>query len=258
MKWQIVVPILSLSVLLGGSFWLRGQGVREATPEIRKEKRSINAAGTATIRTDPDAARLYFTVSTMAATLKSARAENGAAFNKVNVALQGLKIPELKLKTADLGVDLVYNHREGEKEPTLQGYRVTHEFTVLLTHADKEKLAENAGRVLDAALENGVNVVRRVVLFKKDETELRRQALSKAVEDAIANAQALGAGAKVQIADTVEIGGTPEYTSPGDYYGRGGSGQVQTAAGAAPGLDETNVVAGQVEITCRVWVTCSY
>src|SRR5262249_46371744 len=162
--------------------------------------RTINTAGSATLRVKPDSARVFFSVQTIAPTIKASRADNNAKFNKVTSALQALKIDGLKMKTADVSLEPVYNQRNLE-EPNLTGYRVTHQFTVLLTDADAEKLSNDSGRVLDTVLENGANIVQRIVFFKADDTALRREAMAKAVENAVANAKALATGANMKLAD---------------------------------------------------------
>ena len=64
--------------------------------EKEKEKRVINANGSATVRVSPDAARLFFAVQTMAPKLAEARAGNAEHTQKVIAAVRKLQIPKLK------------------------------------------------------------------------------------------------------------------------------------------------------------------
>src|SRR5205807_928672 len=131
--------------------------------------------------------------------------------------------------------------------------RVTNSFTVLVQDKDSARLSSNASHVLDTALENGANSVQQIVAFRHDDAEIKRTALSSAVEAGLANAKATAAGAKVTIVDTFAINGEPEYS-----YGRGQCGLTNrlVVGGAAEG--ETPVIVGDLEITIRVSVSCTY
>jgi uncharacterized protein YggE len=253
MKTWLAPLSLALGILLVSGVWLRGQGAKG--PDDSKEKRTINTSGSATLRAKPDSARVFFSVQTTAPTIKGSRAENNTKFNQVTAALKALKIDGLKMKTADVSLEPVFTQRPNDDQPKITGYRVTHQFTVLLTNTDAEKLSGDAGRVLDTVLENGANIVQRIVFFKADDAALRREAMAKAVENAVTNAKALATGANVKLADTIAISGSPEY-----YWSRGNDNIAQQAvpAAAGGGGDDTHVVAGDVIITCNVSVTCTY
>jgi uncharacterized protein len=243
----------TLGLLLAAAVLLHGQGRAEPAADTKKDKRTLHTAGTATIKIKPDAARVFFGVQTIAKTVKAAREENGLKVKKVMDALVDLKIADLKMKTTNLSVELVQSQEPVVKLPEILGYRVTHTLSVLVSDQNSVKLSSTAARVLDTALENGANVVQQIVVFKQDEAETKRQALSKAVEEALANAKAIAAGAKVQVLDTISIDGPPEYS-----YGMGQCGLTNSAVVPEAGGGDTPVAVGDLEITCRVSVTCSY
>jgi uncharacterized protein YggE len=221
--------------------------------EAKKEPRRLSTSGTATVRVKPDSARVFFGVQTLAPTIKQAREESSQKVKKVLDALTALQIPDLKMKTSNVSVELVQRAHEEGKLPEVVGYRVTNSFTALIKGNDPQKLGLTAGRVLDTALENGANQVQQVVIFKQDDTEAKREALTKAVADAAANARALANGANARITDTITIDGHPEYF--GGRYSLSNTAQAQDSFG---GAGETPILAGEVEITCRVSVTCTY
>src|SRR5260370_34198529 len=122
-------------------------------------------------------------------------------------------IAALKMKAADINVDLVRSQPSDiTKLPEVLGYRVTNSFSVLVLDKDTTRLSTNAGRVLDTALENGANFVQRMVAFRHDDAEIKRDGLTKAVEDALANAKAIAAGAKVRISGSFALNGQPQYS----------------------------------------------
>lgn len=247
-KW--LAPLaLTVGVVLVGGMWLHGQPTSPpATKE--KDKRTVSTTGTATIRVKPDAARLFLSVQTSAATIKEARAQNAAAFKKVKTALTRLNVADLKMKTVDVNVEPEYTRATERQPATISGYRVVNQFTVLITDADVEKLNASAARVMDTVLEEGVNVVSRVTFFKQDDSAVRREALTKAVESAVVNAQALSAGVKANILETVSIADTPVFTWGGN------NDNVQRAFNVKE--EDSQFVAGDLLITCRVSVTCAY
>ena len=243
---------LVAAVVLAGVWLPRGKGTDQADAADAKEKRSIHTSGTAMVRVKPDSARVFFGVETMAPGVKDARADSEKRVKAVLDALHGLKIPNLRMKTADVTVSLEKTHRREDRLPEILGYKVTHTFTVLIQDADVDKLGATARRVLDTALEHGANIVEHISFFRQDDKEARREALAKAVEDALANAKALAGGAKVQLRDPITIHGQPDYSS-----GRYNDNRSQNVM-AQPGGDGATMVAGDLVVTCSVSVTCSY
>src|SRR5262249_49766733 len=185
------------------------------------------------------------------ARLGADRAENNRLTRQIFEAIGKLKIAKLRMKSSNVSIALVTDQRkEPSQLPKVLGYHLTNTFTVLVEDEDAVKLAENAGRVLDTALEQGATGVDQIVFFKKDVEGVRRDALTKAVEDALANARALAAGANRKVADIVTINGEPRYSV-----------SVQNANDlfvAGMGGGTTPLLAGDLEVTCNVSLTCRH
>jgi uncharacterized protein len=254
-SWLLATAVAAVAVaVLATTMLLRAQAPAQPAAEAKKDKRTISTAGSATLKVKPDSARVFFGVQTVAKTVKAAREENNKLCKKVIDALMALKIPDLKLKTSDINIELVQAQPTHPTElPPVLGYRVTNSYTALVQDNDSAKLSSNASRVLDTALENGANFVQQIVAFRHDDAEIRQKALSSAVESALANAKAIAAGAKVQILDTFAINGEPEYS-----YGRGQCGLTNQLVVGGAGLGETPVIVGDLEITIRVSISCTY
>jgi uncharacterized protein YggE len=254
MKLWLASSASAVGALLVAALLLRGQAPGAAADGV-KEKRTITTSGAATLKVRPDAARVFFGVQTAAKTIEDARKENGSRSRKVIDALRALGIRELKLKTADINVEIVYERQQDElRLPRILGYKVSNSFSALVKDKDAIRLGANASRVLDTALENGATSVQQIVAFREDEAEIRRDGLSKAVEAALANAAALAAGAKVRIRDTFSLQGQPEIT-----YGPGHCGltnRIVVAGDTASG--DTPVIVGDLEVTIHVTISCTY
>lgn len=251
-KPMMALALVAALVALYAPFHFSARGHAEFQEPAAKSppKRTVHTEGSATVRVKPDHARVFLSVQTTAATVKEARTQNGGHVNKVMTAIQNLGLADLKMKSTNLRMEPVHSQEEKkDKLPQLIGYRVSHTFTVLVRDDDPAKLSAAAARVLDTALENGVNVVDQVVFFKADLIAVRRDALSKATEDALANAKAIAAGANEAIAEVTQLTGVPEY--------REINFNSNTRFIAPGGLDVTSFIAGEVEVTCRIQVTCN-
>jgi uncharacterized protein YggE len=261
MKRAAITGGLAGVVLLSGLVLLRGQNLAPApgpATEAKKEPHTLRTTGSATVRVKPDAARVFFGVQTSAATIKDARTENNGRVRKVMEALTALKIPDLKSKTSDVQADILYGRTDGIQLPPIVGYRVSNTFTVLVQDDDPVKLGALASRVLDTALENGATSVQQIAFLSKEGmTQARRKALTQAVEDAVANANALAAGAKKEHVDTITIEGQPTYRERPSYGNRD---LVQALNVAVPqgGDSDAALVVGDLEMTCQVSVTCTF
>jgi uncharacterized protein YggE len=243
--------LILLALALGGAVALRSGRALAQGPAAPDAKRTISTSGSAMVRVHPDSGRVFFGVQSLASTVKGARGDNSARTEKVLAALGALKIPDLKLKSSDVRVELVQTQERNDQLPRIIGYRVTHSFTVLVQNQEPEKLSALTNQVLDTALDSGANMVEQVVFFKQDDRDARREALSKAVQDGTANAEALSAGAKRPLGDTIRIDGAPQYSY-------GGNRAMAQTNGAFGGGSETPLVAGDLEVTCQVSVTCSF
>src|SRR6476659_1710288 len=203
MKQALMAGGVAGLLLVFGLIWSHGQAPARNTTTVapsvegKKEPPTLRTSGSATVRLKPDAARVFFGVQTQDATVSKARTENNRRVRKIMEALAALKIADLKTKTSDVQVDILYGRSDGVQLPPITGYRVSTTFTVLVTDDDPAKLGSQASKVLDAALENGANSVQQVVFLSKNGmTDARRKALTQAVEDALANARAVATGGK--------------------------------------------------------------
>ncbi len=223
-----------------------------------KDKHILTTAGTGMVRFRPDSARVFLRIESQAATIQDARSHNNKDVQKVIGALKSLKLPSLKMKSDNITVTEVFEPQTStitDRLPKILGYKVSYHFTALVEEEDVAKLNEYAGQVLDTALANGANNLQQVVLFRKDQTEFRRQALTKAVEDALANARALATGAKRAVLDTLTISGEPRFA----YFDNINlqNTMVQARGGVSEG-EGTPVMAGELQITCHVNISCRY
>ncbi len=223
----------------------------EAKP--KDDRRGIlTTTGTATTRVQPDSARVFFRVESYAKEIKDARADNAKQVANIMKALADLKIDGLKMKSTDVNVKLVTRReRDDRRLPEILGYHVTYSFTVLTENDDAAELSKNASRILDAALENGATGVDQIRFFAKGVEAIRRELMTKAVQDALDNARALAAGAKRTIDEITTISGQPQFSATTNNF-------QQNTLFAPGGGEATPLVAGELVLSCSVSVSCKY
>jgi uncharacterized protein YggE len=258
MKRSTALVAAAIGILVVGAYWI-GQNQNQAQAQGRDkkdaDKRIVTTSGSATIRIKPDSARVFFTVETYAEQIRDARADNAQKTRKILDAIKALKLPNLKTKSDNVNVDLVRSQdRTPTTLPKLLGFHITNSFTVLVENEDAVKLGTFASQILDAGLENGATGVSRIMFFKKNEEGVRREALTKAVEDAMTNARALARGADEKVLESLTINNEPRYFYPRD----GLSNTVNVQDLNIGGQGGTPVVVGALEITCTVNVTARY
>lgn len=248
--WVVAVALLAGAGLIAWQIKAPAQEKKDAKDDHRG---TLTTAGTASTQVKPDSARVYFRVESYAADIKTARSENAKSVEAVINALKKLPIANLKMKSADVSVQLVTHRRNDEERlPKILGYHITNAFTVLIENDDTVKLADEASRVMDTALEKGATGVDQIQFFARDLEKARRELLTKAVEDALRNARALASGANRAINEIATIHGQPEYQMEHQNYR-----QTNNTAIITPG-DSTPLVAGNLVLTCSVSVSCKY
>lgn len=172
---------------------------------IREPVPTISGSASSEVKFTPDRATVRISVQTRATTAAAAASQNATKQSAVLSALRSLGIPNEQLSTADYSVSPEYRY-EQNKSPTLVGYTVTN--TILADVRDLKML----GKVLDAALANGANVISSLDFYASNTDAARRQAVSEAVTKARAEAEVAARAAGGELGTLVMLnisGGSP-------------------------------------------------
>jgi uncharacterized protein YggE len=172
-----VVPVLTAISLWAAP--LAAQAPAPAGEYLREPSPMISGSASSEVKFVPDRATVRISVQTRATTAAAAASENATKQNAVLASLRSLGIPNDQLSTADYSVSPEYRY-EQNKSPVLTGYTVTN--TILADVRDLKLL----GKVLDASLSNGANMISSLDFYASN-TDAARQ---KAVGDAVAKARA--------------------------------------------------------------------
>jgi uncharacterized protein YggE len=163
----------------------------------------IRVIGEGELPVQPDTASINVGVITENKVLISAQQQNAVEVKKVINSLLSLGITKNNLQTFDYRIESNYDYDQGKQ--IFRGYKITHILEVKL-----EDLSM-IGKVVDTAVENGVNYVSNVQFTVKNKESFYQQALAIALANAIEKAKAIAAMLKVTLIPTPTLvveGGT--------------------------------------------------
>ena len=194
----------------------------------------IVVSGSGRVNLRPDQATVTAGVQTQGRSAQEAQNENNAAMNAVIAAIKRVGIPDKNIQT--VGVSLYPMFNQGQ---TVSGYTASNTVSVLVENVDQ------AGPVLDAAVNAGANQSSNVAFGLKDETAARNKALALAAADARSKADALAGALGLKITGVQSVsessGGVPIITSP-------------MAMAAAPSSPTVPIQPGELGVTAQVTI----
>ncbi len=208
----------------------------------------VVASGERQIKVAPDQAWVTMSVETRDAKAPEARRLAAAAMTTVVAALRKTGLDSDAIQTIGFSLQPDYEYTNGRQR--MKGFIVSNQVQVRID--DVSKVAD----VLDAAgslsLPTSSNVTIGGLRFDlKNRAGVERDALRGAVEDAMARAKAMAAGAGLSLGRTVRIdeaGGEamPKFR-PEPY--------MMARSGVADAAVQTPIAPGDIEITARVTLT---
>jgi uncharacterized protein YggE len=171
----------------------------------------ISAQGESVVKAAPDQAWATVAVETRDAKAPEARRLSAAAMTAVMAALKTAGLPPDAIKTIGFSLNPDYEYVSGRQR--MRGFIVSNQVQVRID--DVAKVADVLDAVGRLALPTSSMLTIANLRFDlKNRAQLERDALRLAVEDALANAKAMAAGAGVglgRIARIDQAGGSPKY-----------------------------------------------
>jgi uncharacterized protein YggE len=237
------------------------------------EARKVVAKATATAYVLPDAARLTFVVTTTEGTDRSVRESNDKQVKKVKDALAALSLGkvDVDVQIVPAAISSLQSAPNPGVPPTVQGKRAESIFYVTLRTKDVDKLREAVGKIAEAAVDNGAKapesgytsrpfrlpvrlggfaggavepeaVAGATIEWQSSgESKARRDAIRRAVKNALADAAAAAGKDRVNVLEiNVNSIGEVNY-----YYIR-------------PSVQAPLVEGGRIPLRVEVTVTCTY
>lgn len=159
---------------------------QDATRAPERPNISVSAQGST--RITPDRATIQIGVLSRGASASAASAENARVAQRIIAAIKAVSIGADQISTVNYSVNPEYRHIEN-RSPEITGYTVHNTVVVDVRQIDQ------VGRVIDASLGAGANMINSLDFYASNTEEARRAALAAAVEKARMDAQVIARAA---------------------------------------------------------------
>jgi uncharacterized protein YggE len=157
----------------------------------------VVTTGEATVKRAPDRAWVTIAAESRARTPQDAQKTNADAMSAVMQKLKGANLPDDAIRTASYDLQPEFDYNNGRQ--TLRGYVARNAIEVRVDQVDR------IGQVLELAVSAGATNVRGVRFDLKDRAAAEREALTRAVANARARADAAGKGAGMTVERVLRI-----------------------------------------------------
>ena len=157
----------------------------------RRHRRVMTVTGIGNISVAPDTVQIQLEVRTENRQLSQAQQENAHVMNQVIESLLELGIGRENIRTVSYNIVPQYDYVDGRQ--TFRGYQVINAIAV------KTINIEQAGKIIDTAVQNGANQVSNIHFTVANEQAYYQQALSRALENAVEKAQTISRTMQLQL-----------------------------------------------------------
>lgn len=240
---RLVVLVFVAAGLLARPLTTQAGPAGAAQPQDQALVPAIIAQGTGEVRAVPDLAFIALGAEQNAKTPKEAQAATAKAMTAVQQRLIASGVPKDAIRTTALDVQAQFDWVNGRQ--VSRGYLARHHVEVRVDDVSR------AGEVLDLAVNAGGTSVQGVRFDLKARATLEREALTKAVADARARAEAMAAGAGTTVAGILKIEEGVRYGGPEPMMMRMAA-QADAAAPAPPVTPGESVIRATVTLTARI------
>lgn len=211
-----------------------------ANAEPASTAETVSVSGLAKLKLIPDRAMFTVSVETSAKTVGEAVQQNNSKIEQVIAALKKAGATEQEIQTSNFSIFPQQEFTENRR-PRVVGYQVTNSLTV--TRAT----VNDAGKLLQAAVDAGANQAGGLSLVVSDLSRGREEGLQRAFQDAKAKAKTLAKAADRTLGRALSISEGIMQTPPSPLFGR-------TMAKAEASFAEVPVSPGTEETSFTVSV----
>ncbi len=227
--------------LLAAALALPAAAAAQSPAGTQPEPPVVIVRGEGIVRAAPDRALVRIGAESRARVAKEAQSANAAAMTAVLAKIRAAGIPADAVRTVTVSLQQEYDYSDGRQTP--RGYLARNIVEVRVD--DLAKLPE----ILDVSTSSGATTIHGLRFDLKERSKLEREALTLAVADATARAEAAAAGARRTVDRVVKIDETlqPQGPRPMQEFAQMAA---DTRAAAAPPIAE-----GEIELRATVTVT---
>ncbi|PKR85299.1 SIMPL domain-containing protein [Heyndrickxia camelliae] len=161
-------------------------------PSYRSESpRVMTVIGTAQLSQKPDTVTIHLEIMTENQQLQQAQQENAFKMNRVIQALLQAGLTKENIQTSSYIIHPKYDYADGKQ--VFKGYQVFNSIMVRIKNLNQ------AGQMIDIAVQNGVNQVSNIQFSIENHHRFYREALSNALINAVSKAQTIAETLKVKM-----------------------------------------------------------
>jgi uncharacterized protein len=205
---------------------------------------AITASAVGEAQVTPDRARISIGVQTQAPTAADASTRNARLQRAIIDTLRALGVPQDRITTSGYNVYPEQVYEQQTRRSRIVGYNVQNTVVV-----DVHQV-EQVGRLLDAALSKGANLVSSLSFYSSRAEEVRREALTNAVAKARRDAEAMAQAAGGQLGDLIELSSVGYIERPRPMMDMAASARLQ-AAEPTPISEGTQTISASVTARWR-------
>ncbi len=233
MKNGIIIGIVAIAFILVFGFILY-----DKLPS--QNIKTISSSGTSTIKSMPDEASVYVSINTLKDNADESKKQNSEISEKIMNSLSALGIDKTKIETSQYNIYQDYDYSQDGRKPL--GFRTNNVLKIKLSDFDL------IGKVVDVATAAGATGIDSINFEISDDKQkkLKKEALTKASQDARSKAEAIVSGLNVKLGDIVSITSSNYDYRPYPLYAK--------ASGIALAEATTNIMPQELEVTANVEV----
>ncbi len=240
-KLTSLTPAASTARIFAAALVLLSPVLTSAESASVPAAETVSVTGLAKIKLTPDRAVFTVSVETSAKTAGEAVQQNNGKIEQVIAALKKAGATEQEIQTSNFSIFPQQEFMENRR-PRVVGYQVSNSLTV--TRAT----VNDAGKLLQAAVDAGANQAGGLSLVVSDLSRGREEGLQRAFQDAKAKAETLAKAAGRTVGRALSISEGQTATPPMPLFGR-------TMALQQEKVMEVPVSSGTEEISFTVSVT---
>jgi uncharacterized protein YggE len=233
----LVFAVLAFALILSAC------GPTTINQEAPAPARTLNVNGLGQVNLTPDIAYIYIGVHTEGATASEAVDANKSQTNSLISSIKKSGVDEKDIRTTNFSI---WPSQQYGPDGTISGTVYMVDNTVYITVRELDGL----GDLLDSAISAGANTINSIQFDVADKAQALKDARTKAVADAQAQAQELAEAAGVSLGEIQTINFYENSAYPVDM-GKGGGGVAYDAASAVP------IQPGQLTVSVNVNLTYS-
>lgn len=254
--WALLVGLLTLGLIAATGVLQTTQspklpGLLEASAQNTDsigpdDVRTLQVNVSSTVSAEPTKAEIWFSIETLAPTAQASQQQNAANATKVMNALKEMGITGKNIQTTSYSLYERMEWDSKRQESVSKGYQTVNALKVTVTDLTK------TGQVIDKVADAGATNVSNVN-FTVDEakiTELKRNALTLAAQEATAKANAIATGLGVRLNGVQSVSENGIQYIP--YYKN--VVMRDSASGMSP-APETPLAPGDVQVNADLTVT---